>query len=127
MLLIKRFAIINLLLLAIALSTVAVVSSCATFEKYDVDTTRKAIVVANAEVRAANLLLQDLIKRNAISHSKATEVLGHLQETKDALQVALNAVSVAGDPVSGQTNVERANSALSLAILIMAPFVEQEN
>lgn len=90
----------------------------------DIDTTRKAIVVANAEIRAANLLLQDLIARRAISRDAASETLSNLQGAKDNLQTALNALDLAGDPVIAGNNLQRANVALSLAINLLAPLVE---
>ena len=60
----------------------------------DIDTTRKAIVAANAEIRGANLLLQDLIQRRAISQAQAQSAKDALQQAKDGLQIALNAVDV---------------------------------
>ena len=99
-------------------------SACSSLGYENVDTTRKAIVVANAEVRAANLLLQDLITRRAISATDATRALDSLQTAKDQLQTALNAVDVAGDPATAASNLQRANVALSLAINLLAPLVE---
>ena len=98
--------------------------ACSTIGYENVDTTRKAIVVANAEVRAANLLLQDLIARRVISSAQATETLANLQQAKNHLQTALNAVDLAGDPATAGTNLQRANAALSVAISLLAPLVE---
>lgn len=101
-----------------------VLQGCATLGYENVDTTRKAIVVATAEVRAANLLLQDLIARRAISSSQATQALASLQQAKDHLQTALSAVDVAGDPATAGTRLQQANAALSVAINLLAPLVE---
>ena len=100
--------------------------ACSTLGYENVDTTRKAIVVANAEVRAANFLLQDLIARRAISQNQASNALNNLQKAKDNLQTALNAVDVFGDPATAANNLQRANVALSLAINLLAPLVENE-
>lgn len=101
-----------------------VLQGCASIGYENIDTTRKAIVVATAEVRAANLLLQDLIARRAISETQAIQAHGNLQQAKDYLQTALNAIDLTGDPISAGTNLERANIALSLVINLLAPIVE---
>lgn len=103
---------------------VFVLQGCETLGYENVDTTRKAIVVANAEVRAANLLLQDLIARRVISSAQATETLANLQRAKNHLQTALDAVDLASDPATAGTNLQRANAALSVAISLLAPLVE---
>jgi len=97
---------------------------CASVGYENIDTTRKAIVVATAEVRAANLLLQDLIARRAISNSQATQALASLQQAKNHLQTALNMVDIAGDPASAGTRLQQASAALSVAINLLAPLVE---
>ncbi len=101
------------------------VQSCATMGYENVDTTRKAIVVGVAEVRAANLLLQDLIDRRAISRSDADAALRNLQSAKNQLQTALSAVDVAGDPVTANKGLERAKVTLSVAMALLAPLVEE--
>ena len=98
--------------------------SCASMGYEDIDTTRKAIVVANAEVRAANFLLQDLIARRAISKKDAGRALQSLQTAKNNLQSALNAVDVSGDPVLAGSKLERANISISVALRLIAPLVE---
>ena len=98
--------------------------SCASMGYEDIDTTRKAIVVANAEVRAANFLLQDLIARRAISKKDAGRALQSLQTAKNNLQSALNAVDVSGDPVLAGSKLERANISISVALRLLAPLVE---
>ncbi|KKK74166.1 hypothetical protein LCGC14_2886490 [marine sediment metagenome] len=98
--------------------------SCASLGYEDIDTTRKAIVVANAEVRAANFLLQDLIARRAISKKDAGRALQSLQTAKNNLQSALNAVDVSGDPVLAGSKLERANISISVALRLLAPLVE---
>ncbi len=99
-------------------------SACSTLGYENVDTSRKAIIVGVAEVRAANLLLQDLIKRNAISDDDAKNVLSQLIIAKDQLQTALSAIDFAGDPATAATNIQRANMAMTIAINLLAPLVE---
>lgn len=100
------------------------VQSCSTMGYENVDTTRKAILVANAEVRAANLLLSDLVDRRAIDKDDAQSALNSLQSAKDHLQTALDAVNLAGDPVTAGNSLERANSAISIVMVLLAPLVE---
>jgi hypothetical protein len=100
------------------------VQSCSTMGYENVDTTRKAILVANAEVRAANLLLSDLVDRRAIDRDDARSALNSLQDAKDHLQTALSAVDVAGDPVTAGSSLERANAAISVVMVLLAPLVE---
>lgn len=97
---------------------------CSTLGYENVDTTRKAIVVANAEIAAANSLLQDLIGRRAISREHAERAHNTLQSAHNSLQTALDAIDVAGDPVTAANHLERANMALSIAINLLAPLVE---
>ena len=99
-------------------------SSCTSLGYENVDTSRKAILVATAEVRAVNLLLQDLIRRNAISDDDATNALNQLIIAKDSLQTALSAIDFAGDPTIAATNIRRANIAMTIAINLLAPLVE---
>lgn len=115
----RSFVLAFLMMLAIA-----GLQSCASIGYEDIDTTRKAIVVANAEVRAANFLLQDLIKRRAISRKDADRTLSSLQIAKNSLQSALNAVDISGDPVLADNNLERANISISIALSLLAPLVE---
>ena len=90
----------------------------------DIDTTRKAIVVSVAEVRGANLLLQDLIQRRAITSAQAQTAKDSLQDAADGLQVALNLVNLSGDPVTANTHLERARISISVALSLLAPLVE---
>ena len=99
-------------------------SACSTLGYDNVDTSRKAILVATAEVRAVNLLLQDLIKRDAISDDDATNALNQLIIAKDQLQNALNAVDLAGDPATAESSMQRANLAISVALNLLAPLME---
>jgi len=98
---------------------------CETLGYEGVDTSRKAIVVAIAEVRAQNLLVQDLVQRRAISRDQAQSALNTLTEALDYAQTALSAVDISGDPVTAGTNLQRANTSLSIAIGLLAPFVEE--
>ena len=99
-------------------------AGCSTLGYENVDTTRKAILVANAELRAANLLLGDLIDRRAISSFAAEDAHEELQAAHDHLQTALSAIDSAGDPVTAGSNLERAKTAISVVMAILAPLVE---
>ena len=99
-------------------------AGCTSMGYTDVDTTRKAILVANAEVRAANLLLQDLINRGAIGRSQAESALSSLNSALGQLQTALSAIDSAGDPVLAESNLERAKVSLSVVMALLAPLVE---
>ncbi len=99
-------------------------ASCTSMGYTDVDTTRKAILVANAEVRAANMLLQDLINRGAIGRTQAASALSSLNSALGQLQTALRAIDSAGDPVLAENNLERAKVSLSVVMALLAPLVE---
>ncbi len=114
----------SILVLVWAAFLLAGLSACGSMGYEKVDTSRKAIVVAVAEVRAANLLLQDLIKRDAISDDDAKNALSQLIIAKDQLQTALNLIDLAGDPAGAATNIQRANIAMTIAINLLAPLVE---
>jgi hypothetical protein len=99
-------------------------AGCSTLGYENVDTTRKAILVANAELAAANSLLRDLIDRRAISSFTAEDAHESLQEAHDYLQTALSAIDQAGDPVTAGNNLERAKTAISFVMALLAPLVE---
>jgi hypothetical protein len=99
-------------------------AGCSTLGYENVDTTRKAILVANAELAAANSLLRDLIDRRAISSAAAEDAHLELQAAHDHLQTALSAVDQAGDPVTAGNNLERAKTAISFVMALLAPLVE---
>lgn len=98
-------------------------SACGSMGYEKVDTSRKAILVTTAEVRGANLLLQDLIRRNAISDDDATNALNQLIIAKNSLQTALDAIELAGDPATAATNIQRANLAISVVLNLLGPLV----
>ncbi len=99
-------------------------AGCSTLGYTDVDTTRKAILVANAEVRAANMLLQDLISSGSIGRTQAESALSSLNSALGQLQTALSAIDSAGDPALAETNLERAKISLSVVMAMLAPLVE---
>jgi len=107
-----------ILCLALVLQTQA----CSTIGYENVDTTRKAILVATAETRAANLLLQNLIVRNVIDDNSAREALNALRDSITSLQLALNAVDISGDPLTAENTLERANQSLNIALILLANF-----
>lgn len=94
------------------------------YGEVDIDTTRKAIVAANAEIRGANMLLQDLVTRRAIDRDDAQRALSALQEGKNHLSTALRAVDVSGDPATAANRLELANTAISVALSLLGPLVE---
>ena len=122
----KRFYKISGIYFAFILSFIMGVTACSTLGYENVDTTRKAIVVANAEIRAANLLLQDLIGRRAIGREPATRALNDLRTAHNHLQTALSAIDAAGDPVLANTSLNRARLSLSIALNLLAPLVGDE-
>lgn len=90
----------------------------------DINTTRKSIAVANAEIRGAVLLTQDLLGRGAITPHQAQETKDTLQDAKDALQGALIAVDRDGDPVKAESGIESAKIAIRIALNFLGPMVE---
>lgn len=116
----KRYFTVSLLALML--------SGCGTFggnpySDVDIDSVRKAIIVANAEVRGANLLLKEVIQSRLISQVQAQRSLDALQTAKDGLQNALNAVDLSGDPLLGQDHLDTALRSLDLVLQILAPLV----
>jgi len=112
----------------VSLVTILSLSGCGIFggnqySEVDIDSARKSIVVANAEVRAANLLLQEVIKSRSVSSGDAQKALDGLQNAKNSLQLALNAVDLAGDPVEGQDHLDAAIRSLDIVLAILAPLV----
>ena len=93
---------------------------CASLGYPDIETTREGIVIATAEVRAANSLLRDLVDRNAISDADARSVLDELREASAHLRLANEAVTLAGDPAAASGNLERARVALRVALTILS-------
>ena len=99
-------------------------SGCAT-QGYDgVDTTRKAILVSTAEVRNANTLLQDLIRRNVVDDETAQSILQRLRDAHAVLQEALTAIDVHGDPFDAESKLAAANVTISIALSLLAEFTE---
>lgn len=90
----------------------------------DINTTRKAIVVANAELRGANLLLQEVVRADVISQSDAREALSNLREARASLDKALTAVSIGGDPTQATDSLGVATAAIDVALAILAPAAE---
>ena len=97
---------------------------CASMGYENVDTTRKAILVANAEIRAANLLLQDLIQTGQIEQDDAARAHQSLQSAKDNLQTANDLLNLVGDPAGATSSLERARVSLNLAITLLSTMVE---
>ena len=109
---------LSLLLLSLMLA----MQGCATAGYENVDTTRKAILVATAETRAANMLLQDLINRNVIDNASAREALSALRAAMASLQAGLNVIDQNGDPVAAQSTLARANVSINIALVLLSNF-----
>lgn len=124
----KRFYKISGLWLALILAFITGVAACSSFPGYEnVDTTRKAILVAAAETRAANLLLRDLVERRAIGQEPAERALNALRQSQQLLQTGLDTIDATGDPSTAESNLQRANLLISIAINILAPLAEGSN
>jgi len=112
---------------ALLISFGMAMQACSTMGYEGVDTSRKAIVVGIAEVRAANFLLRDLVDRRAISSFDAEDAHENLQEAHDLLQRSLDAVDAGVDPALMEDNLERAKAALGLVLALLAPLSAGEN
>ena len=110
------------LMLMLGLIVGSSLQGCATAGYENVDTTRKAILVATAETRAANMLLQDLIQRNVIDDNSAREALSALRASMASLQTGLNAIDVSNDPITAESTLARANASLNLALILLSNF-----
>ena len=91
----------------------------------NIDTTNKALIVAIAETRAANLLLQEVIKARVIDQGQAQSVLDTLRTTLQTLQAAKDSVAVSGDPTQGLDALDTAARSLDFVLGILAPLVAQ--
>lgn len=98
-------------------------SGCATlgYDDIQIDDTKDAILVANAEIRGANFLLQDLIRREAISKADAQTAKDHLDDAHDVLNEALAAVDLHGDLFTAEDKLDAAIWALDVALRLLAP------
>lgn len=97
--------------------------SCSTTPGYNnVDTTRKALLVATAEIRGANLLLRDLAQRNVIDNESAREAHAALQTALDTVKEGLTAIDVAGDPLTAETKLQAANASITIALTLLSNF-----
>lgn len=115
-------------LLAAAVLAFTVAAGGCTHHPYGdvtIDTTREAIVIANAELRAANLLLQTLIRSNSVSRDQAQAIKDELQNANTSLREALEAVEQVGDPLLGRDSVTKASRALDVALRLMAPLIQR--
>ena len=101
------------------------ITACATTGYKNVDTTRKAILVANAELRGANLLLQDLIRKDLISNSNAQKTLDDIRKAHGYLQAALYTITFNNDTVQANSRLQRANVYLSNITYLLAQFAEE--
>jgi len=113
--------------LVVSLLAVFSVTGCGVFggsnpyENVDIDTVRKGILVANAELRGANLLLKEVIRSRSISSDDAQRALDGLRDARTTLQDALTAVDISGDPLEGQDRLDSAIRSLDLVLSILAP------
>jgi len=107
-------------LIFLSLLTGLALQGCATQGYENVDTVRKAIFVADAEIRGANLLLRDLVERHVIDTDRANKALQSLRDAHSANQLALDAITLSGDPATAGSHLERVNSALTLALALIS-------
>lgn len=97
-------------------------AGCALYEDVPIDDTRDAILVANAELRGANFLLQDVIRSGAISQADAQQAKDHLSDVHEGLAQALVAVDLHGDVVDAENRLDQALVALDLALALLAQY-----
>lgn len=95
-------------------------AGCATYG--DIDTARKAAVVANAEVRGGYLLLEELVQNRAVSAAQAREIQSTLDDANEAVKSAFRAVQAGGDPTQAATSLERANAILDVALSLLGQY-----
>ncbi len=88
----------------------------------DIDTARKAAVVANAEVRGGYLLLESLVENRAINSTQARQAQQHLDTANDAIKATFRAVQAGGDPSQADNLMSTANTALDLALALLGEF-----
>jgi hypothetical protein len=103
-------------------------SGCGLFGGYssvDIDTTRKAAVVANAEVRGGYLLLESLVENRAITSEAARRAQGHLDTANESIKATFRAVQAGGDPTQAEDSLSAANTALDLALALLGEFAAQ--
>lgn len=91
-----------------------------------VNTANKGFVVAVAEIRAANLLLQQLIQDNHISQADAQLAKDRLDEALTLVEQSKAAVA-AGEQTEGQTALQSAVLAIDAALLILGPAVDENS
>jgi hypothetical protein len=105
-----------LLLLAITLPACSVLG----YGDTNIDTVRKAAIVADAEIRAGYLLLESLIANRTIDADSARSVKDKLDDARNGVRVTFSVVRAGGDPVAGDDLLTRALNALEIAMTIMA-------
>jgi len=111
---------------AMLLLALVSIQGCSALGYEGVDTSRKAVLVASSEVRQANQLLQDLIRRNVIPDDKARDALERLRQASDGLRIAQREIENNGDPVTVDDNLARANIAISIALSLLAQFEDTD-
>ena len=116
------FVVIGYSIFFLGLATPLWITSCTTLGYENVDTIRKAIIVTNSEIQDANLLLQDLIRTGAINREQGETALAYLQDAKDYLQTASDALNLSNSPMIAESNLQHEISTLSLVINLLAPF-----
>ena len=119
----RRYAFLMGVMLALAVG----LPGCGTLGGYDIDTARKAAVVANGEIRSGYLLLESLVESRAINSTDARRAQSSLDDARSAIRASFTAIQTAGDPSQAESNTERALVALDVAMGILAGYVEQPN
>lgn len=93
----------------------------------EIDTARKAVVVADAEVRSGYLLLESLIKSRSISASDARKAKTALDDARAGIRLTFSAIKLSGDEAAGADTLTMALAALNVAMTIMGAITSNQN
>ena len=110
-------------LLGFAAALAVGLPGCGTLGGHDIDTARKAAVVANGEIRSGYLLLESLVESRAIDSQTARRAQSSLDDARSAIRASFTAVQVAGDPSQAESSTERALQALDVAMNNLSGYV----
>ena len=113
----RAYALIGVLWLL----TTAALTGCVTTD-ITPETPRQGILVANAEVEGANLLLRSLFESGAIPATEARKVAETLKRANTELKTALDVLERVGDPTAAEDGLERAKIALQAALIVLAEY-----
>lgn len=105
-------------------------SGCAQFggnpyEGVKVDTGRKGIAVTLAELRGANLLLQEIVAYEVITSDDATKIADQIELREKDLERAAIAVAMTGDPSQADNALGLAASTYGVVMGVLAPYLNK--